>query len=131
LSTLHTKICIVGAGPAGATTSIFLGKENIPHIIIDAASFPRDKICGDGLDMKAITVLNHIDKSILEQEMGIGGNFVASWGFRIINTKGKHTNFVYQPKAEGSPPPYGVCKRFFFDNLLIPLKQHLFCRKQK
>lgn len=65
---LHTRVCIIGAGPAGAATAIFLGKEQIHHTIIDAATFPRDKICGDGLDLKAITMLNHIDTSILENK---------------------------------------------------------------
>lgn len=60
---LHTRVCIIGAGPAGAATAIFLGKEQIHHTIIDAATFPRDKICGDGLDLKPLpcsTTLIHL-----------------------------------------------------------------------
>ncbi len=62
-----TKICIVGAGTAGATTSIFLAKMGIPHMIVDAAIFPRDKICGDGLDLNVVRVLNHIDPDLVLQ----------------------------------------------------------------
>jgi geranylgeranyl reductase family protein len=116
---LYTNVCIVGAGPAGAALSIFLSKEKIPHIILDAASFPRDKTCGDGLDLKAITMLNHIDKSILENEIEIDGKINASWGFRLINPKGKYTEFVYTPiVGMENKPPYATAKRFVLDNIL-------------
>ncbi|MCC6282457.1 MAG: FAD-dependent monooxygenase, partial [Saprospiraceae bacterium] len=58
---IQTELLIVGAGPAGATTSLFLAKMGIPHTIVDAAAFPRDKICGDGLDLKVFRVLQHLD----------------------------------------------------------------------
>ena len=35
---IKTTICIVGAGPAGATASIFLCKMGIAHVIVDAAN---------------------------------------------------------------------------------------------
>ena len=120
LEILHTKVCIIGAGPAGAATAIFLGREMVEHIILDAASFPRDKVCGDGLDLKAITMLNHIDKDILQNELREDGDIQACWGFRLINPKGRYTEFVFNP-AEGNEkkPPYGVCKRFALDNILV------------
>jgi len=117
---LNTKVCIIGAGPAGAGTAVFLGKEKVAHIIIDAACFPRDKVCGDGLDLKAITMLNHIDKSILASEIKEGGKIQACWGFRLINPKGRYTNFVFKPEqGKEDMPPYGVAKRFALDNILI------------
>lgn len=115
---LHTKVCIIGAGPAGATTAIFLAKQNVEHIIIDAAQFPRDKTCGDGLDLKAIAVLNNIDKNIIATETLPQGRINASYGFRIITTKGKHIEFDYKPQCKNLPP-YGTSKRIDFDNLLI------------
>ncbi len=115
---LHTKVCIVGAGPAGATTAIFLAKEKIEHIIIDAAQFPRDKTCGDGLDLKVIAVLNNIDKKILEEETKPEGRINASYGFRIITAKARHVEFDYKQYSKNLPP-YGTSKRIDFDNLLI------------
>ncbi len=50
---IKTDVCIIGAGPSGAATSLMLSKLKIPHVIIDKASFPRDKTCGDGLILYA------------------------------------------------------------------------------
>ncbi len=116
----HTRICIVGAGPAGATTAIFLGKFQIPHIIIDAASFPRDKVCGDGLDLKAIGVLNQIDKKIIQDNIKNGGVINACWGFRLIHPSGKRTEFVFEPNDSGFvQPPYAISKRTNIDTILV------------
>ncbi len=116
----HTKICIVGAGPAGATTAIFLGRYNIPHIIIDAAEFPRDKVCGDGLDLKAIGVLNQIDKNIIQENIKPGGLINACWGFRLIHPSGKRTEFVFESNDSGFvQPPYAISKRINIDAILV------------
>ena len=68
IETIETNICIIGAGPAGSTASIMLCKMGIPHMIVDASSFPRDKICGDGLDLKVVRVLNNIDPAIVKND---------------------------------------------------------------
>ena len=58
---IKTDICIVGSGPAGASTSLALAQLNIPHYIIDKATFPRDKTCGDGLILYAYKSLKKLD----------------------------------------------------------------------
>jgi geranylgeranyl reductase family protein len=119
---IKTTICIVGAGPAGATTSIFLCKMGIAHVIVDAAVFPRDKICGDGLDLNAIRVLNHIDRSIVEKDMmGDKANFSASEGFRFILPGGRNVDITRKQKGKPfeNKPMFFVSKRSNFDNLLV------------
>lgn len=119
-SIINTPICIIGAGPSGAALSIFLSQKNIEHIIIDAATFPRDKVCGDGLEMKAIAALNLIDKNIIPHEMFVTKRIVDCWGFKSIRQNGKDTifNLKVQPGTE-QMPPYGICKRYVFDNILV------------
>jgi flavin-dependent dehydrogenase len=87
VETIETNICIVGAGPAGSVTSIVLSKMGIPHLIVDAAVFPRDKICGDGLDLKVVRVLNNIDPSIIKDEFSNEELFMPSMGMRFIYRK--------------------------------------------
>lgn len=119
---IKTTICIVGAGPAGATASIFLCKMGIEHVIVDAAVFPRDKICGDGIDLNAMRVLNHIDPSIVEKDMmGNTTVFSPSQGFRFILPGGRKVDIIR--KANKNPlenkPMFFVSKRSDFDNLLV------------
>ena len=81
---IKTKVCIIGAGPAGTSTSIFLSRMGIEHVMVDAAVFPRDKICGDGLDIKTVRMLNHIDPDIIPNEILKNPEFTPSWGFRLL-----------------------------------------------
>ncbi len=118
---IHTDICIIGAGPAGATTSLFLAKLGIPHLIVDAAVFPRDKVCGDGLDLKVARVLHHLDPDIIPREIAASPDFVPSWGARFTTQSGKRVHFMYEPKAE-TPHPYPLfwcSKRLHFDDFLV------------
>ncbi|GAB4495858.1 MAG: geranylgeranyl reductase family protein [Saprospiraceae bacterium] len=118
---LKTGILIIGAGPAGATTSLFLAKMGIPHLIVDAAVFPRDKVCGDGLDLKVVRVLRHLDPAIIENELSENQIFTPCWGTRFFTQNGRATDFVYQPK-NGDPLPYPLfwtAKRAHFDDFLV------------
>jgi 2-polyprenyl-6-methoxyphenol hydroxylase-like FAD-dependent oxidoreductase len=121
---IKTKICIVGAGPAGATASIFLCKMGIKHVIVDAAQFPRDKVCGDGLDLNTIRVLNHIDPAIIENELVADKkNFTTSQGFRFILPNGRKVDIMRtdadNPTGDMARPMFFVSRRFDFDNLLV------------
>ncbi|MFI2363150.1 FAD-dependent monooxygenase [Promicromonospora sp. NPDC019610] len=54
------RVLVVGGGPAGAATAIALRRE-VPgaHVtLVDKATFPRDKTCGDGLGPGARRVLD-------------------------------------------------------------------------
>lgn len=42
-------VLVVGAGPAGISAATILAREGIEHRIVDRATFPRDKTCGDGI----------------------------------------------------------------------------------
>ncbi len=122
ISKIKTPILILGSGPAGATTSIFLCKMGIAHVIVDAATFPRDKICGDGLDLNAIRVLNHIDPNLIEKEMmGSKNSFTASQGFRFILPSGRKVDIMRKSNSSDieKRPMFFVSKRSDFDNMLV------------
>lgn len=60
-------IAIIGAGPAGVVTSLFLSKNKIPHLLIDKANFPREKVCGESFAGNVFEVLDDIDPSIKKE----------------------------------------------------------------
>ncbi len=53
-------LAIVGAGPAGATAAIYAKRHGLRAIVVDRATFPRDKICGDALSGKSMSILDEL-----------------------------------------------------------------------
>lgn len=45
----HCEVLVVGAGPAGSACAQVLAQAGVQTLLVDAANFPRDKTCGDGL----------------------------------------------------------------------------------
>ncbi len=52
-------VAVVGAGPAGAAAAIAArrARPTARVLLLDAAQFPRDKVCGDGIAVHALDVL--------------------------------------------------------------------------
>lgn len=63
-------VAIVGAGPAGTSAAYELARAGRSVVVIDKASFPRDKCCGDGLTTAALRHLQH---------MGLDPKRIPSW----------------------------------------------------
>lgn len=58
--TLSTDLLVVGAGPAGSAAAAWAAKAGLDVVLADAAVFPRDKTCGDGLTPRAIGELERL-----------------------------------------------------------------------
>ena len=54
----QTDVLVVGAGPAGAAAAAWTARLGMDTVLADAATFPRDKTCGDGLTPRAIAELD-------------------------------------------------------------------------
>jgi geranylgeranyl reductase family protein len=56
-------LVIVGGGPAGSTAALsaLRTKPGARVLILDAAAFPRDKVCGDGIAPHALDILRDLD----------------------------------------------------------------------
>jgi geranylgeranyl reductase family protein len=57
---VRTDAVVVGAGPAGAATAILLAQEGLRVELLDRATFPRDKICGEYLSPEAGRILERL-----------------------------------------------------------------------
>ncbi len=113
-------IAIIGAGPAGCAASILLSKKKIPHLIIDKAVFPRDKICGDALSGKVIQQLNRLDNTLGKSMEIDKDTFIGSWGVKFAAPNGKFIDIPFNPNASSEDRPSGyISKRFDFDHYLV------------
>ncbi|AKG43592.1 monooxygenase, FAD-binding [Streptomyces xiamenensis] len=102
---------VVGAGPAGSTTAYHLAQAGLDVLLLEKTSFPREKVCGDGLTPRATKQL---------VGMGIDVSEEAGWlrnkGLRIIG--GGHRLQLDWPEL-AAYPDYGlVRRREDFDELL-------------
>jgi len=65
-----TDVVVVGAGPAGSATALFLARRGYAVTLLDRAAFPRDKACGEYLTPGAV--------ALLRDEIGILPQLLAS-----------------------------------------------------
>ncbi len=53
-------VVVVGAGPAGSTAAYHLARTGIRVGLVDKQTFPRDKVCGDGVVTSILTRLERM-----------------------------------------------------------------------
>lgn len=65
-----TDVAVIGGGPAGVAAAITLARAGRDVVLLDKATFPRDKCCGDGLTTGALRRY---------EALGLRPGEVASW----------------------------------------------------
>ncbi|MBI2084978.1 MAG: geranylgeranyl reductase family protein [Candidatus Aenigmarchaeota archaeon] len=107
------EVIVVGGGPAGSSCATFLGRKGVKTLLVDKASFPRDKTCGDGITGKSYGVLEELgveDEIIKNQHMETFGLVTSSPSGVSLNTRSER---------EADKKKVYVCKRQIFDNILF------------
>ena len=116
---LKTKVAILGAGPAGCSASLYLSKFGIDHIVVDKATFPRDKICGDALSGKVVNQLKRLNPEWISELKAEANAFTPSWGVIFSAPNGEEVAIPFKHKpGEAENSPGFIAKRFDFDNFL-------------
>jgi geranylgeranyl reductase family protein len=115
-----TDIVIIGAGPAGCSTSLFLARNKIPHTLIDKALFPRDKVCGDALSGKVVYVMKQLNEQMIYDYNQNGNQFLPSWGVKFVAPNGKSIDIPFKNdiSTETHAPGF-ISKRIDFDASLF------------
>ena len=54
---MQADAVVVGAGPAGSSTAHYLAMAGLRVLLLEKSTFPRDKVCGDGLTPRAVAEL--------------------------------------------------------------------------
>lgn len=115
-----TDIVIIGAGPAGCSTSLFLAKNKIPHTIIDKALFPRDKVCGDALSGKVVYVMKQLNEQMIYDYNQNSNQFLPSWGVKFVAPNGKSIDIPFKNDiSKETHAPGFISKRIDFDASLF------------
>lgn len=111
-------IIIVGAGPGGCACAISLADSGLLVCIIDKASFPRDKICGDALSPDVLNQMANLDGDLKQQFLALhGSKKVNVSGVRIVSASGKMAELKIN---KGNQNINGwVVKRVDFDNFMF------------
>ncbi|MDE2483867.1 MAG: NAD(P)/FAD-dependent oxidoreductase [candidate division NC10 bacterium] len=63
-------VIVIGAGPAGSVLAGLLAQRGVETLLLDKATFPREKICGDYLSPGTVRLLGQLDLLDLVRSAG-------------------------------------------------------------
>lgn len=104
----ETDILIIGGGPAGSTTSLYLSQLGYDITIVEKKKFPRETLCGEFLSREVTEVLKELN--IYNEFLSLKPNHLKS--FRAIDDSGIELNSDLNFDA------YAM-KRSVFDSFLL------------
>jgi geranylgeranyl reductase family protein len=98
----EADVIVVGAGPSGSATAFYLAQSGLDVLLLEKSTFPREKVCGDGLTPRAVKALVGMGISVSEQD-----GWVRNKGLRVIGA-GKRMELPWPELA--SYPGYGLVR---------------------
>jgi geranylgeranyl reductase family protein len=91
-------VIIVGAGPAGVGCALGLAGSGLKVLLIDKDQFPREKVCGGGLWLRSVRVLNDLLPNV-GSNLQAFSNKTSLCGISVCTPEG--SNFVYKSTLQG------------------------------
>ncbi len=119
---LHTKVVVVGGGPAGATVSRLLSQSKIENILIEK-NLQRDKPCGGGVvstafyefNIPTFLIKNHVKSIRVVSASGLKIDVSLDKGFLAIVERREFDKILREMAQEsGSKILGGEFKELFF-----------------
>ena len=104
MSETHADVVVVGAGPAGSTTAAYLADHGLDVVVLEKASFPRDKVCGDGLTPRAVRQLVQLGVDISDETV-----WPRNIGLRVYGGHAAPLELAW-PQPAGFPA-FGLARR--------------------
>jgi menaquinone-9 beta-reductase len=88
-------VLIVGAGPAGSVAATVLARAGARVRILDRATFPRDKLCGDTLNPGTLTLLGRLHLSAAVEHLGLRLDGMLVTGEGGVAIEGRYPNVLH------------------------------------
>lgn len=104
-------VAIVGAGPAGATLAARLARRGCRVLLLDAARFPRQKVCGEYLSGAVWPVLDELGVADRVRECAVPLDRL-----RLVLPGGQAIEAPFAAPADQQP---AALSRYRFDDLLV------------
>ncbi len=116
------EVIIVGAGPAGSALAMLLAQRSVDTLLLDKATFPRKKICGDYLSPGTVHLLDQLD--LLHDVKAAGAKRLR--GMEITSPDGTTFKAMYPATAASNGErPYALSiPRAILDSLLLDRASH-------
>ncbi|MEJ2052438.1 MAG: geranylgeranyl reductase family protein [Calditrichaceae bacterium] len=108
-------VIIVGAGPAGSGAALYAQRYGLKTLLLEKEKFPRDKICGDAISGKSMTILK--DLNLLSEACKLPSATVDSVTFSSPDHLEVNIKFISDQKSD--LPSGLVMRREVFDNFLF------------
>nr|WP_239020566.1 geranylgeranyl reductase family protein [Nakamurella antarctica] len=106
-------VIVVGAGPAGSTTATYLARAGVDVLLLEKSTFPREKVCGDGLTPRGVKQLLALGVDVSSSD------WVKNKGLRVV---GGGVSLDLDWPELTSYPNFGVVRaRLDFDEMLANL----------
>ena len=100
-SGFNTDVLIIGGGPAGSATAIWLARAGLQVVMVEQHEFPRQKVCGECISAAGLTALD---------ELGVGSDLHPTAGpeLRQVAWMGSAKTVVASfPRCESGTHAYG------------------------
>lgn len=110
---IETDVLVVGGGPAGSAAAITAARAGLDVTLVDKATFPREKCCGDGLTTLALRLL---------ARLGLDPAAVPNWfdvHDVVLRSPAGHVTALELPRGRGAFA--AVTPRVELDGALLDL----------
>ena len=111
-SRYDADVIVIGAGPSGSAAAYWLATAGVDVLLLEKTTFPREKVCGDGLTPRGTRALVDLGIDVSEQ-----AGWLHNKGLRVIGG-GMRLELDWPELA--SFPSYGLVRpRADLDHLLV------------